>query len=246
MCKSWIIVLAGICLGVTFRGESVVGKELTIFASSSIPPYVIEETKKGIVADLMTQAFALQGYNLKLVVAPNRRVEEELKQHKVDGAFNAPGLPDVFYSDPIVEMQNVAVSLEQHHFNIVGIQDLRDKRVVSFQNAAKFIGAEYGEMAKNNPNYSEVNHQQSQLAMLFMGRADVIVLERRIFFYFLAKAEADDTMSKKYVIHPIFPSSPRFAAFVDARIRDIFNEGLKTLRNQGDYDKIVRSYVQEK
>jgi len=243
------VIFALVILGCTVGGEAIAINKLSLITSSSIPPYVIMEENRGIVVDIMKQAFSLKGYMLEFTYAPNRRVEKELISKSVDGAFNFPPgkMSQMFYSDPIVAYQNVVVTLQSRYFKIKNVKDLAGKEIVAFQNAAKFLGKEYAEMVRLNPTkHHEVSNQKSQLLMLYKGRTDAIVLEKRIFLYFLGQLQETLISRDPYVFHPIFPPSPRFAIFIDEKIRDTFNEGLKLLRDNGSYDQIFSRYIDEK
>jgi polar amino acid transport system substrate-binding protein len=225
--------------------------------SNSNPPYVIAAENRGIVVDIAQRAFALGGYRLTIDYAPNRRVQQQLSSLQADGAFSSPCeasnlYPNAYYSAPIIAYQNVAVSLAAKHFNINGIGDLADKRIVAFQNAVGFLPPEFAALAKKNSSYSEVANQESQIDMLYGGRTDVIVLEKRIFEYFYrhsayanlidAQATTTKASNNRYVVHRLFPAVPYCAVFLDAKIRDIFNSGLQRLRNSGEYDSILHRY----
>jgi len=164
---------------------SVLSKDLTLYTSSSIPPYVIAESDNGIAVDIVRAAFALKGYKVQFLVAPNRRVEKQLTEGKADGAFNLPQkrIVNVFYSQPVLYYDDLAVSLASSHLQIDKLEDLAGKRIIGFQNAPKFIGEKFAEIVLNNLAYSEVGDQELQVRMLYAGdRTDVIVLDRNIFY----------------------------------------------------------------
>jgi polar amino acid transport system substrate-binding protein len=50
----------------------------------------------------------------------------------------------------------------------------------------------------------------------------------------------DRTQPLKF--YPIFPDAPRHCAFTDGAVRDDFNEGLKIIRENGVYDRILEKY----
>jgi len=238
------LLFISLLLNCIIANAAIAAKTLNIITSSSIPPYVIVEEDRGIVIDIMRQAFALKGYSLVFEYAPNKRVEKEVIEKRFDGAFNFPPgkIPNEFYSAPIVTYKNVVVSLQSRNFKIKNVKDLANKSIIAFQNSAKFLGKEFAEMIRLNPRFHEVRNQKSQLLMLFNGRADVIVLEQRIFLYFHQQLQDS---SNDYVFHPIFQPSPRFAIFIDEKIRDTFNEGLKQLHENGSYEQIISPYIKD-
>jgi len=227
---------------------NLLAKEITLYASSSIPPYVISKTDNGIAVDVIRAAFAFKGYTVKFVVAPNRRVEKQLTERKVDGAYNMPQqkIPNLFYSQPVMYYDDIFVSLESSHIVINRVEDLAGKRIVAFQNAPKYIGKQFAEIAEKSSGYSEVGDQELQLRMLYSGdRTDVIVLDRNIFNYYFNQKKNPPYPPNSFVIHTIFPKVPIFAAFIDATVRDDFNEGLEAIRKTGQYKKIIDAYLDE-
>jgi len=235
-----LLLLAGLAC----TTGSASGREITIIASPSTPPYVNAETRSGLVLDIFSSALAAEGYTTKFIYAPNRRVVEELEAKRVDGAFNAAGAKNVYFSDSIITYQNTAVSLTSSGYTIRSEADLADKRILAFQNATFLLTPEFSAMAKKNPRYIEVDNQEFQVPMLLLGRTDVIVMERGIFYFYLnsEKTKKRANANLPYVVHNIFPPSQRFAAFHDVRLRDEFNAGLKTIRTNGEYKKLIARY----
>lgn len=234
-----------ILLSLTSFCASTQARALRFITSSSIPPYFIVEDSRGIVSDLMQEALALHGYDIHFSYSTNRRLMAELLSRRVDGAFNFPPgeIAGFYYSDPIVHYQNVAVTLSHRQLTIDSVDDLHDKSIIAFQNSALFLGPAFGAMASANPRFEEVSKQRSQLFMLFMERTDVIVLDLKIFLYYLMEIQQIAGMQQPFTIHPLFPIAPRYALFADKKIRDDFNAGLKSLKTTGAYDDIVRRYL---
>lgn len=220
-------------------------RELLIATSSSIPPYVISGQHRGIVVDIIQEALADKGYRVDYVYAPNRRVERLLEDRQVDGVYNlAEGaLSGVFFSDPVVDYHNVAITLPDAPWVITSLSDLEGLRVVVFQNAAKFLGHEFEQLMNSHRAFPEVSNQRSQVLMLFRGRADVIIMEQRIFEYFYHQLTHIGEVGGGYRIHELFPPAPRYAAFVDQQVRDDFNNGLANLRQSGRWQHIINGYL---
>ncbi|MFN3712962.1 MAG: substrate-binding periplasmic protein [Alcanivoracaceae bacterium] len=220
-------------------------RTLLIATSSSIPPYVIADQDRGIVVDILQAALAAHGYRVEFVYAPNRRVERMIEDRQVDGIFNlaAGAMSGVHYSKPIVHYDNVAITLKSFPLHLNQVGDLDGLRLVVFQNAPKFLGNEFGALLLRNPAFQEVSNQRSQVQMLFRERADVIIMERRIFEYFHRELASRGEIGGEYRIHSLFPPAPRYAAFVDPNVRDQFDDGLAHLQQTGRIDQIVLRYL---
>ncbi|WP_281560021.1 transporter substrate-binding domain-containing protein [Thalassomonas sp. RHCl1] len=139
------------------------------------------------------------------------------------------------------------ISLKQQDFTIEAMADLKDKRVLAFQDASK-IFPDLGWLHKANPLYQEMANQESQVALLFKQRVDLIVLDRSIFYYWrnsinYVNTGAGVTFHELSSISAMEVDSPTQTVFKDKTLRDDFNFGLQRLRDTGLYQKIVSRYL---
>ena len=243
----WLVhgVLTAVCvLGVgvwpSFSGQ----KELTLAVGLALPPYNIPETNSGIELDIVREALKIKGYTITPKYVPFARVKRELRNREVDGALtiNPDSGIKAFYSDKHITCQNVIVSLKKNKFKINKVSDLKDKSVLAFQDATLYLGKDFASMAEKNPKYREIAKQQLQINLLYSNRVDTIVLDKNIFCYHRKHNDKVDT-SQRIDMWYIFPPTPFSVAFVDKKVRDDFNEGLRKLRESGRYTEIVEKYV---
>ena len=222
------------------------GQDLLIATSSSIPPFVIAEDR-GIVIDIIREALAPAGYTPSFLFAPNRRVLHELEHGNVDGVYNLPFgvIEGVSYSRPIIEYLNVAVTLASAGVRLDSVQQLRGLRIAAFQNAPAFLGPAFAELVDDHRAYQEVANQRSQLSLLFKGDTDVIILEKRIFQYFLEQSRLAGADIQPVTFHELFPPAARHAAFREQHIREQFDAGLEMLKASGRYQEIIHRYLPE-
>jgi polar amino acid transport system substrate-binding protein len=219
-------------------------KVLTLAAGLAIPPYNIPETKSGIELDIVREALKNKGYAIKIKYVPFARVKKELKDQTVDGALtiNPDSGIEAFYSDEHIVCENVVISLKENKFNIKDVNGLKGKSVLAFQDATIYLGKDFASMAKQNRKYREIPKQELQVNLLYSNRVDTIVLDKNIFYYYRRHNQMVDT-SKPIDVWHIFPPTPFSVAFIDEKVRDDFNEGLKELRKSGRYEEIVKKYV---
>jgi len=219
---------------------------VNIVSPHTIPPYVIEQSSSGIQLEVVEKSMINAGHTTKISYASNERGLNLLQTKSVDGMINVPpNIPNIFYSDSVIEYQNGVVALKSSGLKLTSISDLSTLRVVSFQNASKYFSAEYREMASNNTRYGELVSQFAQLQMLFSQRCDVIVIDKRIFSYFMDLHQNEKGFDVPVVFFDIIPPSPRLAAFTSQTLRDEFNAGLAELKASGRYQKIIDSYVDD-
>ena len=219
-------------------------KELTFAVGLALAPYNIPEKNCGIELDIVREALAMKGYRVKTKYVPFARRIREIAQREVDGVLTVnenSGL-DVFLSDQHISCENVAVSLKKKKFNIKRISDLKDKSIITFQDAKKYLGKEFVAAADASPDYREISKQELQINLLYGDRVDVIVLDKSIFYYHKKYNKMVDT-TQPIDMWYIFPKVPFRVGFVDKKVRDDFNDGLKQLRESGRYDEIINKYI---
>lgn len=220
--------------------------EVVMAVGRSLPPYVIVDEWRGLEYDVVREALALEGHTLTPKFVSFARVVRELEAGMVDAAMTMR--PDsgikAYYSDSHVTYRNYAITLASRNISVKSVDDLAGKSVLAFQNAGMYLGPAYKAVTDANPHYREEARQMVQPTQLFLGRVDVVVADRFIFGWFAndpeVRGKADTTQAVRF--HPIFPATDYHVAFHDAALRDSFNRGLKKLRDNGTYARIVARY----
>ncbi len=228
-------------------------KTLNIGVSFAIPPWVIAETDSGIELDILKQAFLVTGYQ----VAPNylsfALSYSLFEAGKLDGVLNAKesSFKAGFFSEPVVTFQNVAISLQENNYpENIDIEFLKDKSVVAFQKASILLGNEFNKMTQKNMMYQEVAKQSLQINLLMIRNIDFIILDKSIFGYYWQQAQNDPNLlraksklNRRVRFHYLFePNNYRFV-FNSEKVRDDFNLGLETIKQNGLYDQILTRYA---
>tara|TARA_B100001063_G_scaffold210334_1_gene207909 strand:+ start:9880 stop:10656 length:777 start_codon:yes stop_codon:yes gene_type:complete len=233
-------------LFVSVKGECLsepnTQKPIIVAASSSLPPYVIEDTNSGIQLEILKAALKSQGIsNIDIHYMSNKRAEQQLMHGKVDIVLNFPDAltTRVYKSDELLRYQNVAVSLANKELKINSIYDLAGKSVLAFQNATNFIEAPFKSVTNILRSYEEVVNQEAQVDHLMKGWVDVIILERRVFLYYFEKYKQSGEV-KPFVVHAIFKEAPRPAYFHSKTLKNVFNLGLDEIIESGEYQAIIR------
>ena len=107
---------------------------------------------------------------------------------------------EVYYSDEYITYNNIVVSIND--FQINNLKDLKNKKIIAFQNATIYLGKEFENEVKNNKNYAEIANQEAQVASLMNGRTEVIVIHENIFKYYYKKSKL--FKQKSYKVYGIF------------------------------------------
>ncbi len=217
-------------------------KAVSVVLPSSIPPYALKGELTGIIPQLLKLTFKRMNYQPNFTFLPNKRLVKSFRNNTFEAAFSVPqpyASNRIYYSNKIFDFSNIAVTLKSNKLKIDTINDLAFKRVAAFQNATEFLGFEFNEAIEDSRFYTEFNDQQEQIQLLIKKRADVIVLEKRIFNYFLKRLNTDDKLEDIFEIHDIFPSSPRYIAFHSTAMRLQFNKALAEVKKSDTYTRLL-------
>lgn len=228
--------------------------EVRVGIGFALPPYVIKETDGGMEVEIIREALAIGGHETVFVYLPNLRLPVAFDGYEVDcvvanAAYDLSNETQRtnFPSEPTIAYKNYAITLEENLVDIRSINDLAQFKVLAFNNANKYLGPEFAAMAEDNPLYSELADQSLQVMMLSSGRVQVVVSDKRIFLWWrnrLRSRSVSDNilLSQPFTFHPVFPPAWRNVTFGSKALRDDFNSGLATIRDNGIFDAIVRKY----
>lgn len=215
----------------------------------SIPPYVIPQNDRGMALDILRQALATQGYQLNFRYASNEQLTTSFNAGELDIACisNATVSPSAYFSSqPLMVLHNIAISLNDDNLTLDNMAQLSKYRINAFNYATRFLPAEYAAAVASSPEYKESSEQIQQIYALFHRQTQVIVLDQTIFRYFLSQVRRknpnDQALQLSYRYHNLFAPNYYYAAFHSAAIRDAFDEGLRILKDSGDYEKLMAGY----
>ncbi|WP_455757684.1 substrate-binding periplasmic protein [Sulfurimonas sp.] len=235
------IILASLMLFSTLSSKEV----QTVF-SYSTPPYVFKDGS-GILVTIVKESLAKNSHTVKPVFVNIGRSFEMFKHGYVDATTiikKNSGL-DAHYSDYFMQYHNAAFALKSKQYKIEKMSDLKNYHYIAFQNARKYLGAKFGEIAKSaGDRYSEVADQRQQVYKLLHGRTDVVVMDRHIFRFYKNQLISEGKVDKgiETELFELFEPTKYRAAFKDENIRDDFNDGIKKVKKSGRYDEIYDNY----
>jgi polar amino acid transport system substrate-binding protein len=246
----WNLKCSLACVGFCVLAPITQAKDVSIIFGLALPPYVIQENNSGFEVDIIREALAAKGHTLKPIYASFIVISQSLKENKADGAQrgNAELVEGsgYFYADnQTVLYQDVAITLKKNNLKIDSVNDLKDKKVASFQGASKFLGTDFGAAVANNPNYSETAFELKKTQQLYANGLQVFVGDVNIFKYYRTKVTGLDT-TQEVVFHKIFSNKDiknNHAVFKEKQIRDDFDAGLKQLKTSGKYQEIIKKYI---
>lgn len=253
--KSFGIRSLVILIALLVFASSVHAEPLRVGIGFALPPYVIRETNSGMEVDIVREAFRRAGFEVEFLYLPNLRLPLAYSAGVVDcvvanKAYDLAGDSgkQTYPSAVTVSYQNYAISMERAGFSIDSINDLAGKRVLGFNNAVKYLGPEFEEMARKNGEYTELADQALQVRMLFSGRVQVVISDKRIFLWWrdrLMEKPVAETLDlfAPLVFHQIFPPAPRRIYCPNAPMRDKINTALTSMRADNTFDTIIDEYL---
>lgn len=232
----------------------VLAKEIKIAIGMSLPPYVIKKDNTGIEVEIIQEALKSKGHTATFFFLPNLRIPKFLIEKRADGiaANSAYDVgkdinQQVYPTESTIIYQNFAISLAENQFVINSIKDLKDKKIIAFNNATKYLGPLFASVAEKNQQYEENANQSQQVFKILTKSSDVAISDKNIFLYWKNeisnhKRFKSSTINQSLIFHPIFPPAPRNCTFIDNKIRDEFNEGLEIIHKNGIYQSILNKY----
>ena len=227
-----------------------VRKSVNVALPKGKEPYAMDSPLlKGIAYDLMARVLDKSkiSINYEKFVVPEK-IETVVKEDtKVDLAVGVVREEEgLFYSNTLVNFENVVVTRKDSHFIIEHVLDLKHKKILAFKGASHALGGAFEALfdsSKMAKTYYETAREDEQVFALVNKKVDVIILDKNVFHWYLRKNHPDQL--SQYTIHPIFPEKNSYkVAFKEKNIRDIFNENLDKMKRSGEYTDIFYEYLQ--
>ncbi len=225
-------------------------KTLNIAFHFDRPPYMFGKTNaKGIEADLVKEIFQLENYDVHIHQMAKQNMEKILTTNELfDGVASVSdnGI-GYFYSDKYTLYENYVITRKSDNFKIDSLDDLTQYSFVSWENAYNDLGKTfYKYFNPTNGVYKSSYHdresQKEQHELFFDRKFDALIVDKMIFEWY--KKHLNKT--NEYTFHNILPlATDNIVRFKDKKIRDIFNKGLKNIKNSGRYDEIVNFYLNQ-
>lgn len=236
----WWVAAALACLSLTAPADV-----LNVGFGTHKPPYIYEGERRGLEYELIERAAQNAGFEVTVYYAPMERLHLMLRRGEIDAIATTHQRSGVkaYYSQTYIYYHNVAVALARRGYRIEHIADLGSYSVSAFQRARLLLGPEFERMALSNPRYREEALQINRNRLLYSGRVDVVVGDKRILRYFNREVADQVDVTQALSWFEIFPPTPYRVGFRLDRQRQRFDEGLRKLRESGEYQRIEQRYL---
>ncbi|MBL4908038.1 MAG: amino acid ABC transporter substrate-binding protein [Sneathiella sp.] len=213
-------------------------------ACGAFPPYKIDNQEKpGIDIELMQAAWSVTKWKADYEFYPWKRAVALSKSGEADGlcgcSYRVEREEDYRFSD-VMGLHSQGVFVKNKAFNepIRSIRDLQGKTVATVRGYA--VQKELDALGINNTG---VLDDKQLVSMLLNDRVDAIYAYRDVVLYALDKQD-----KVNQVVYHEISSQPYYVcisrAVPDSRqIVDDLNQGMRVIRQNGEYQRIWRSYL---
>jgi len=232
-----------------WRNLAKIKEEVSIAFLSNNEPYTIgKEYLKGIEYDLLKKILDKIGVNISKskFFSQNNMKNVLRKNDNIDIAVGVKEKQDNFYySKDFISLQNVVVSRVKDNFFINKVKDLEEKKIIAFGDAYKYLGPWYNKkfnLANRDLNYSEMFKYENMVKSFLNKEVELIILDKNIFSWYLKKLSSNSI--NEYKFDYIFPEKNTYkVAFRSENLRNIFNDKLKIIKENGEYKDVFFDYI---
>jgi len=214
------------------------------------------EKHYGIEYSIIRQAMILMHYEIKAKSIPPRELKKSIKKFRnidiVSGVTRSKK-DKLYYSNPILEIEYIAVSKNSLNAGINSISNLSGFNVIARTGSYATIKDGYSKLY--HPKKGSHKHKYKEYDSSIKMHADfwkagseaVLITTKESFNHFrMLLADTHDT-NEDVTIGEVFPTKTRlYTAFKSNKIRKEFNEALEDLKFEGTYTRIFDHYNHEK
>lgn len=222
-------------------------KKYIIACDAKYAPFSIEEngSYKGIDVEVLEAIAKVEGFEYELKPMDFNGIIPGIVSNQIDGAVSAISITDerkktLDFSDSYFE-SGISLVVNKNNTSINVVDDLNGKKVSTKKGTAGSRFAEENEKAYNlQLNYFD--DSPSMFQAVENGNADFLIEDYPVISY---KIKVDPNTPLKIVGEKLETSDYGFAVKKGANkeLLDKFNDGLKKLKENGEYDKIIEEYI---
>lgn len=238
------LLLAVLCFPAALAAANNVVK---VAFYESIPPWVNVERRPGIAVELLREALHSEGIAMQPVFYPFGRRLSAYRRGEVDALYDVTPALQRYYQLPgsigraLHTFDNVAVALQRRRLELAQPQDMQELRVMAWEGAEPDLPTGYDRLlAQARGHYSELADQGSQVRALYLGRCDVILIDRLIFEWYRRKLGRQ--AQQPVTLSPLLMPKEATVLWRDPLLRQHFDNGLRRLKQDGRYEAVFRRY----
>lgn len=216
--------------------------------SDPYPPYADQNSpNQGLSLEIVREAFKTQDYKVEMKFQPWARALLEVTDNTIDIIPHIwkteKRLNDFVFSDPFLTQEMKFIKKNGDNFEFDGLKSLTGKTVGTIR------GYSYSEDFSKATNFEkeEVNTVTQNVGKMMLGRVDLTVDDEITTKILLKKENPEllgrivfckNILSKNDVYIVCGKNNPKAKELISS-----FNAGLKVIKANGTYDKILKSYI---
>lgn len=248
-----VVQLLATWLTLALPTSNAMASELKIAFAGDRPPFCFRKNNvdQGIEIDLLTRIMGDAGHQIKIVIIPKIRLIKAVKDKEVDAAATVKNNNDtsLLFSDDYLDFQNLVISKSRSAIKLTHLEELKKYSFVIWQDGWRNLNDEFEEhyrpdRAGNFPkNYYQAYTQLSQNKMFWANRVQLIIIDKTIFEHYRKQLAKEFDTSIAITYHDLFKLKTSYnVVFSDPTLHKQFNAGLRKLRANGDYQRIIDRY----
>ncbi|MBN2164583.1 MAG: transporter substrate-binding domain-containing protein [Pontiellaceae bacterium] len=243
MKKSLCLLAAGMISCVVFQGHA----ETIKLATLEWEPYVGKSlVDNGFIVEITREAFKRSGYEVELTFLPWKRALSMVENGSMDGCFPSYHIKEreniYLYTENMGMSEIVLFKKAEKNITFNALEDLKPYTigvVGGYGNSPEFDAADY--LKKQEVTEDILNFQK-----LKAGRLDLVVADKYFGLEVLNKKMPEmigkidilpKPINKNGLVIGVSKKIPNGAAIVEA-----FNKGMKEIKADGTYDKIMEKH----
>ena len=214
------------------------------------------EKHYGIEYSIIRQAMILMHYEIKAKSIPPRELKKSIKKFRnidIISGVTRSKKDKLYYSNPILEIEYIAVSKNSLNAGINSISNLSGFNVIARTGSYATIKNGFGKLyhpkkGTHKHKYKEYDSNIKMHADFWKAGSEAVLITTEVSFnhFRMLLAGTHDT-NEDVTISEVFPTKTRlYTAFKSNKIRKEFNEALEDLKFEGTYTRIFDHYNHEK
>ncbi|MBL4937136.1 transporter substrate-binding domain-containing protein [Clostridium sp. YIM B02515] len=225
------------------------GKKYIIATDATYAPFEFQKDNKyvGIDLDILDSIAKLEGFQYELSPMDFKGIIPALQSNQIDGAIAGINITDdrkkiLDFSDGYYESGLSAV-IKKGNDKVKSLNDLNNKIFAVKKGTA---GAKYAEDNKEklSAEIKYFNDTPSMFQEVKNGNADVTFEDYPVIAYMIS---VDPNSGLAVAGDKITKTDYGFAVKKDSNkeLLDMFNDGFKKIKTNGEYDKIISKYIKK-
>jgi len=227
---------------------AAVAERKVVIATGEHPPLLSEKLEYyGVVARIITEAFAYEGVTVEYQFYPWVRAYKMSEQGTVDGTaywyLSDERKQTHLYSDPMFQEKVVWFHRKMYPFDWEYLTDLKNTTIGAVSGYT-YTDEFYQRLEAKQLFVEFVSRMEQNFEKLIKDRIDIYPESELVGYHYLFKTYSATTVSQ-LTHHPKpFFFADGYLLFSKARdnghaLRDTFNRGLQKLRDSGRYDQFL-------